>query len=383
MNEAQLQEELLKRKVLLNAFKIVVTLTALYVASYAWFFNRPDFVVDQVSINAQSANNIEISLDNGETWSNQVAFDIGEDFKFNNEITGDGIELYTPILKQSDGTPIEFIEAISGRDYLEMNIMFRTKVNTAIFLGLESFVQPSAGTSSIQLIGSDVARKTPLGNFSRDLIAAAVRVSFIDSVYSNEEVEFKPTPNMVWAPNKQYHVYKSGANYQANLNSTSLQDYTYLNVTNGMPTGTETLVNVKDNINASLAQNMAYGDPLITRINTHIDGYYVSKIKVKVWIEGNDRDAVTPLKGGLFRIRLSFTGLEKGDNNDYPSVTINSVDNTINGYNEEMEFSVDYGNNWISYNDNTNPTFNNGDTVYVRYSETETKLASNFLILQY
>ncbi len=378
-----MDQELLQKKALLNAFKIVVTLTALYVASYAWFYNRPDFIVDQVTINTQSVNNVEISLDDGETWSNQGVFDIGDDFAFNNEITGDGIDLYRPISKLSDGTPTEFTEASSSTDYLEMEIMFRTNVDTAIFLNNDSAVEPSAGTNEIQLLGSEVARKSSFGDFTRDLIAASVRVSIIDSEYVNDEFIFNQTPSIVWAPNKNYRIYKNGGSYNVDLNSPLEQNYNYLNVINGFPSGEERVTNIKDNINVNYAENLANGDPLLTRINTVIDGYYMSKIRVKVWIEGNDRDTVTPLKGGLFKIKLGFAGLEKPDNESYPSVTANTLDNTIDGFDEGMEFSLNYGNNWIKHFDNPNPAFNNGDTVYVRFSESDDYLASNFLILQY
>ena len=59
------------------------------------------------------------------------------------------------------------------------------------------------------------------------------------------------------------------------------------------------------------------------------------------------------------------------------------TDNTISGYNNLMEYSIDYGLNWIKYEEENNPVFSEGDEVRVRKSETAEYFASSYTVLTY
>jgi hypothetical protein len=371
------------RSRLLDTFyKLMIIIAALGVATYAWLTNTTEFDVNQLSITTLAYTDIEMSLDNGVTWGSRLDIGIDENFAFENDVTGNGITLYKATLKDSDGYPITFATAIANEDYLDFDIMFRSVANVTIFLEKNSSIQPYAGTTEPLLIGSLVDRKSSFGDYSRDLIAGAVRVSFIEYDYTTEFV-LNNNLKLTWAPNPSYHMIYDNGDYLADIDSLVVQDYDYINVVSGEFDSLIRHPYLKDNIKADHETKNAFGDFELTKMNTVINDYNTSKIKIRIWVEGNDRDAVVALKGGLFKIDLRFTGINKGTNLNTPSVTADDINFLINNYTTTMEHSIDYGNNWINYSENNSPVFEVGDVVWVRFFETPTTFASNHIVLNF
>ena len=228
---------------------------------------------------------------------------------------------------------------------------------------------PECGTTKDDLIlypGSDkkiddIVRASAYGDFSRDLIAGAVRVAFIRYNYNTEtdKFELESTPSLVWAPNKGYEITESDGWYSASIDSKNSQNYKYIKVNSSNSFSEEDVTNLLDVIHASYDEKMANGDP----------------------VEGNDRDAVSALKGGIFKINLSFVGLSKVENNNIPNVSVDEVSMSIHGIDEHMEYSIDGGETYTKYTNMV--TFDSNSTVYVRYFETADTLASKPVILKF
>lgn len=339
--------------------KLVVILSAFIVASYAWMTNNSKLKMDGLMISTRAVQNLSFSLDGGITWDDETSLNISENFKFNSEITGDGINLYVPATRRENGTPVSFRNATVNKDFLEFEIIFKSDNAASIFLSKDSFVSPTAGTEANDLFGKNVLRKSSMGDFSRDLIAGSVRVAF----FENDST----TPNFVWAPNPNYELIKGANENTFSLNSTNKQNYFYLNPTN---LNEEVVPNLKDNLNASYGTNNSNGDPSIVKIDNNEE---TKKVKVRIWVEGNDRETDTSLKGGIFRIYFNFIAITKTENLETPTVI--KIDNTVQGLTTDMEYSIDYGNTWKTY-DGIEPQFNIGDTLYIRYKETKDQFAS-------
>ena len=139
--------------------------------------------------------------------------------------------------------------------------------------------------------------------------------------------------------------------------------------------------NLKDVISASYDTKMANGDPVLVSIDTEDGLEKKAGLKVRVWVEGNDRDAVSALKGGIFKINLSFVGITKNENTNVPNVKADDVSKTITGINEHMEYSIDNGLTYTEYKNIV--TFDKNATVYVRYKETDELLASKSVIVKF
>jgi|GEM_PF-1458870 len=365
-----------KKKILSYGFELVVIIVSILIASYAWFNQNKEIKTNDLNIKTNAHLDLQISLD-GINWTTETVLNIDDDFKFKNEITGNGINFYVSSLKRDDGTPISFKQATKNKDYLEFDIWFKLSGIGGIFLEDSSYIIPSVGTNIENLIGENVERKSSSGNFSRDLVASSVRMAFIENEEINNEYIPLSIPNLVWAPNKNYEI-TCDEYCQVNLNSLNYQDYSYIDAHDSANYEQKNVTNLKDEIKASYENNKANGDPLITYINS--DEKDIKKVTVRVWIEGNDRDNVTALTGGIFQMNINFTAISKQIDSSLPDVTIN--ENTISGFTNNMEYSTNYGLTWITYEENPNPTFSN-QTVYIRKSETKENLASNYKILEY
>lgn len=356
-------------------FKLSVIAFTIIVSSYAWFVKGTKMDMDSLLIKTKAVQNLSFSLDGGVTWNDKNSLNLEENFKFGSEITGDGVNFYVPLDRREDGTPITFAKAVVERDYIEFEIRFKSDNPVGIFLDKESFVNPTAGTLENELIGSEVLRKSISGNFSRDLIAGAVRVAFIENDIVGDKVIPKEETKLVWAPNSNYELVRSNEGLSFLLDSNKNQDYSSLD-----PNTLKNyrVNNLKDNIKASYDHHSTFGEPMLLHLD---EKDQVKSLTVRVWVEGNDREADTALKGGVFRIFISFMGMEKLENKNIPNVEVS--DNKISGYSSGMEYSRDYGNRWITYKEDNEPIFNKGDIVYVRESETIDVYASNSKVLNF
>ena len=380
MKIIKLIDKLRNNKLLKASLELLLIMVSVLVVSYAWFFRGTQVESKDLTIKTKASRILYISLDNGITWDTELSLNLGNDFKFNTEVTGNGIKFYKALTKREDGAPITFTTAEKGVDYLEFDILFKANAPLGVFLDSDSYVLPSVGTTKNNLIGQGVLRRSSYGDFSRDLIAGAVRVAFIENDYVEDQYVPKLKTSMVWAPNKNYELIYQNNQYTFDINSTNSQDYKYVDAEEGI--NYINVDNLKDNLNTDFDNDYANGDPMITKIDENFNNG-IKAVTVRIWIEGNDREAHTALTGGIFTLNLSFMGIIKNENNNIPNVEINQTDMTITNYDNTMEYSKDNGNTWIKYETDNNPVFTSGDKVYVRYIEDDNYYASKIKELNF
>lgn len=380
MKIIKLIDKIRNNKLLKASLELLLIMVSVLVVSYAWFFRGTQVESKDLTIKTKASRILYISLDNGITWDTELSLNLGNDFKFNTEVTGNGIKFYKALTKREDGAPITFTTAEKGVDYLEFDILFKANAPLGVFLDSDSYVLPSVGTTRNNLIGQGVLRRSSYGDFSRDLIAGAVRVAFIENDYVEDQYVPKLKTSMVWAPNKNYELIYQNNQYTFDINSTNSQDYKYVDAEEGI--NYINVDNLKDNLNTDFDNDYANGDPMITKIDENFNNG-IKAVTVRIWIEGNDREAHTALTGGIFTLNLSFMGIIKNENNNIPNVEINQTDMTITNYDNTMEYSKDNGNTWIKYETDNNPVFTSGDKVYVRYIEDDNYYASKIKELNF
>lgn len=368
-----------KKRIFDTIFKLVVIIASIYFATYAWFVTFDRSEVEGYGVAISKTNNVVISTNGGESWSSTADLAIAADLQFNNEVTSDGLKFYKAGAKTVVGDPVTFIPATKNEDYLEFEVLFKTEASTYIFLDTESSVNPVAGATEEELLGSDVENQSGDGEFSRDLIAGAVRMAFI----ANDENGVTNNTSLVWAPNKNIELsLDSDDKYHASITSERVQEYKYIKVDNNGTFKEEDVPNIKDIISATNMGKGANGDPYLLKITVpEGESSAIGTLTVRVWVEGNDRDALTPLIGGEFKLKLFFTAITKEENNNVPDVTTNG--SGIANFDSTMEYTADKGQTWISYSNNNNPEFSVGAEVWVRYKETGKAFASNYKVLNY
>lgn len=364
-------KEIFNNKVVKQAGELFLIVVSIFIVSYAWFVKTTKNETKDLTIKTKASRLLYISLDDGQTWSTELSLNLSDNFKFNNEVTGDGVNFYKAATKRDDGIPITFKSAVSGSDYLEFDLLFKSNAALGVFLDSDSFIIPSCGETQVDLIGDTVVRKSAYGNFSRDLIAGALRVSFTENDYVNEQYVSELSSSLVWAPNKNYELLYDSGIYTFDIFSNNYQDYRYIDSTNGFEY--KYINNFKDNLNASFEEDNAHGDPMITKIDPSYNGG-IKSVTVRIWVEGNDRETHDALSGGMFKININFMGILKEERPDSPIVSVNG--SYINNYVSGMEYSIDNGNNWVNYDSDNNPSFDSGSNVLVRYSENDIYYAS-------
>ncbi len=372
------------KKIYSTMIKLIAIIVSIFVFSYAWFVANAENHLDNIEIGTVKSNNIQISQ-SGDDWSSVLNVDSTNELMFNNEVTSNGISFYKALTKNSDGYPIKFTEAIENKDYLDFDLWFKNDSDVSIYLDNASYVNPECCTNVNDAIlntsntRNDITRVSNYGDFSRDLIASAVRVAFINYNYNSEtdSYELDDTPVYIWAPNKTYEIKYNGGYYTFDLNSTNYEEYSYMKVDTSSSFKETKLTNVKDTINASYTSKSNNGDEKIFEIKSNGEEIK-SKLKVRIWVEGNDREAVEALRGGLFKFNLSFVGFTKDENTNIPNVTVEN--NILIGMDETMEYSTDNGTNWISYINNSEITLDNR-IILVRYKETSNLRASSYIVV--
>ncbi len=380
----------MNKKISGTIIKMIAIIVSIFVFSYAWFVHNENTHISAIEIGTAKTNNIQVSEDGNDNWGTSLSIDVGEGFRFDNEVTSDGISFYKANLKNDDGYPLHFIEASVNEDYLDFDLWFKNDSSVKIFLDNSSRVYPECGTKESDLIwdgvtGSldSITRVSAYGNFSRDLIAGSVRVAFIKYNYDdlNDNYVLDNEASLVWAPNKEYEIISNGEDtLTASIKSKNLQSYKYLKVISGEKFVESDVPNLTDVIHANISTKMANGDTPLVVINTENGVEGKAGLKVRVWVEGNDRDAVAALKGGVFKFDLSFVGLQKDDNTSVPN--INKSGSSITGITNNMEYSIDNGSTWTKYDDET-LNFNSGTHVFVRYSENSNYFASDYVEIEF
>ena len=304
------KENKLKETILINLIKLFLSVLTLSVAVYAWFMNDVETEINALSVVAEKIVDLQISLDEGQTWSQEAVLDIEEDYTFYNEVTSNGIDFYKAGSKTIYGIPKSFIEAEAEKDYMEFKVYMKSDVPANVYLEEKSSIYPAAGESEVYLLGTPhVIRESSDGNFSKDLIAGATRVAFINNKkQENGQFIEENETSLVWAPNKGYEIDTSIEPYIASINSQNSQNYNYINVESEYVFEEKEVPNFIDTISTSAIGTQVNDENLITAFsNEEIEsGNNLKVITIRIWVEGNDRETIATLKGGLFNIRLSF-----------------------------------------------------------------------------
>lgn len=121
----------------------------------------------------------------------------------------------------------------------------------------------------------------------------------------------KNKTNLVWAPNKNYEIKNDNGKLKFDINSNSIQNYNYIKVLSSNTYEEARVENLRDEINISFEDRTTMNDLEIASIrnDSENDKENIKAVTIRIWVEGNDREAVSALKGGLFDITLSFIGI--------------------------------------------------------------------------
>lgn len=300
-----------------NVILIISLVVAILVATLAWFVTGPYGRVQEMAVDVGEASYIQISGDDGEHWSEELEVEIGLNNKFK-ELSGNGTALFAPVYdvieKETGGyyTDIVAFEQVTDDEkYFEQIITVRSDSAHDVYLSSESFVKAVSEQESY--------------------IGGAIRVAFFELDENDNE-----TLKYIWAPN-------STVEYSADTNSFTEDGnvepyYFYQKTVNAVDLGS-----LEDSVTDPNVEKISTADPDNPEVNP-VCGYNAAhrfmwssgnklpenapallkfsasdgaslaskRLKVKVWLEGYDRECVNLLNGQKFTMKFQFDA-DKGE----------------------------------------------------------------------
>lgn len=309
------------------------------------FYIMPPSDADQyAAINTRLADNVTYNSEHPEaqrrtTWHDThdgATFDISDqEFKFLEglflcEVTSDGKTFKIPKLMQYNNvayidTTQDFDPAVANDEYMSYDIYFRTQSTQndhSVSLKTDSFISPNTDTVKSS---SNSPYSDPANNDSvKDAAIGAVRMSMLNmQANGNREVLWIPGPYVYYdgladkldtgLTSDKYS--NKGAVY-FNVNETALATRSGEGTNTHAYYASKTTRNVITPTDTNLEGSMIVGENpvsnedsdrvLVTLNQNGNDGYYYGRVRVNLWIEGEDAEARLAFVGGKFRFSLNY-----------------------------------------------------------------------------
>lgn len=311
-----MQTQKLKKTLIKNLITLSIVGICMVSVTFAWFVLDNKGKTEQISVSTFGVDGMDISDSYDGEYSSEVSIESPHTLDFK-AISGNGIDFYLPQLETYTGLPKTnddgswILEKAQGEvdyqvaanvDYAEYDLFFKGTSPKELFLHYDSVVSPLCTD-----IDAHPERKSYFGDFSKDYIAGATRVAFFDvqTDSNNNEIE---TLKYIWVPNSEFCLRNTGNGYKmitdkADSNWQKELAYEYYNGSSLKELSDFT--NVKTVIENPFENDEAI--PLLTLKKNH--DIFEGHLRIKVWVEGTDREASSPLAGGGFSSNFKFTTL--------------------------------------------------------------------------
>lgn len=310
-------KSLVIKNLIVMAVLIIIALTGVI----SWFTNKTEATADGINVICEAPKGLKIAVVqhgepapdvNDETkWSEGEITLTKEDYPFLKEqsiieITSNGTDFYKPKLTQENGkakpdTSSEW-DVADKDSYLSIDVYMKTGDEHMVYLNSGTEISPNSTT----LTGENSGNKSDDGDFSKDCIVGAVRLSTVNSADSKLK--------NLWIPAPQIHY--DSDNKKVTLDNTSGDTFKhkYWKVAKnsdgkiGMPQGTTPVeyegVITNTNNNFKLGKN--YNFAKLTK-NQSSDKYATGMTTVNIWVDGEDDEARFAMVGGKFKATIKLS----------------------------------------------------------------------------
>lgn len=311
-------KSLVMKNLIVMAVLIIIALTGVI----SWFTNKTEATADGINVTCEAPKGLKIAVVqhgepapdvNDETqWSEGEITLTKEDYPFLKEqsiieITSNGTDFYKPKLTQENGkakpdTSSEW-DVADKDSYLSIDVYMKTGEDHMVYLNSGTEISPISTT----LTGEQSGNKSDDGDFSKDCIVGAVRLSTVNSADSKLK--------NLWIPAPQIHY--DSDNKKVTLSNTSGDTFKhkYWKVAKnsdgktGVPQGTtsveyEGVVITNTNNNFKLGKN--YDFAMLTKKQPS-DKYASGMTTVNIWVDGEDDEARFAMVGGKFKATIKLS----------------------------------------------------------------------------
>ena len=309
-------KSLVMKNLIVMAVLIIIALTGVI----SWFTSKTEATASGINVKCEAPDGLEVAIvphgSNEELKYQTGTIDLTKCESLSNlfsnlsfeELTSDGLHFYKPKLNQSGSTvtvdttdkwsDAEDYAYISHNDgtsipYLSLDIYMRSENAHTIVLGSDTYIKPN----SDKLNGADSGNKSELGDFSKDCIVGAVRMS---TVVGNEAKLWIPAPNILY-------------DYDKGTVSTEIKDknsesfkHKYWKVTDLQPSSDEQVaedVIVNNNCDYKIGKNDALN---IALSQDNDDKLFKANFTLNIWVDGEDAEARQAMVGGKFTASIKL-----------------------------------------------------------------------------
>lgn len=310
-------KSLVMKNLIVMAVLIAIALTGVI----SWFTNKTEATADGINVICEAPKGLKIAVVqhgdpapdvNDETqWSEGEITLTKEDYPFLKEqsiieITSDGTDFYKPKLTQENGkakpdTSSEW-DVADKDSYLSIDVYMKTGEDHMVYLNSGTEISPISTT----LTGEQSGNKSDDGDFSKDCIVGAVRLSTVNSADSKLK--------NLWIPAPQIHYDSDKKEVTLGNTSGDTFKHKYWKVTKnsdgktGKPTGTAP-VEYKDvitNTNNDFKLGKNYDFAMLTKKQPS-DKYASGMTTVNIWVDGEDDEARFAMVGGKFKATIKLS----------------------------------------------------------------------------
>lgn len=309
-------KSLVMKNLIVMAVLIIIALTGVI----SWFTNKTEATADGINVTCEAPDGLEVAIvphGSNEKLNYQAGkidltkceslSDLFSNLSFE-ELTSDGLHFYKPKLNQSGSTVTvdttdKWLDAEdyayknhsdgTSIPYLSLDIYMRSKNAHTIVLGSDTYIKPN----SDKLNGADSGNKSELGDFSKDCIVGAVRMS---TVVGNEPKLWIPAPNILYDYDKGTVSTKI-----TDKNSESFK-HKYWEVTDLQPSSDEQVaedVIVNNNCDYKIGKNDALN---IALSQDNDDKLFKANFTLNIWVDGEDTEARQAMVGGKFTASIKL-----------------------------------------------------------------------------
>lgn len=310
-------KSLVIKNLIVMAVLIIIALTGVI----SWFTNKTEATADGINVICEAPKGLKIAVvqhgepapdvDDETEWSEGEITLTKEDYPFLKEqsiieITSDGTDFYKPKLTQENGkakpdTSSEW-DVADKDSYLSIDVYMKTGEDHMVYLNSGTEISPISTT----LTGEQSGNKSDDGDFSKDCIVGAVRLSTVNSADSKLK--------NLWIPAPQIHYDSDKKEVTLGNTSGDTFKHKYWKVTKnsdgktGKPTGTAP-VEYKDvitNTNNDFKLGKNYDFAMLTKKQPS-DKYASGMTTVNIWVDGEDDEARFAMVGGKFKATIKLS----------------------------------------------------------------------------
>lgn len=310
-------KSLVMKNLIVMAVLIILALTGVI----SWFTNKTKATADGINVTCETPKGLKIAV----VRHGEEAPDVNDDTQWSEgeitltddkypflkeqsiiEITSDGTDFYKPKLTQENGkakpdTSSEW-DVADKDSYLSIDVYMKTGEDHVVNLNSGTEISPISTT----LTGEQSGNKSDDGDFSKDCIVGAVRLSTVNSTDS--------TIKNLWIPAPQIHYDSEEKKVTLCNISGDTFEHKYWKVAKnsdgktGMPQGTAPVkyegVITNTNDNFKLGKNCKFAE--LTKKQPS-DKYATGMTTVNIWVDGEDDEARFAMVGGNFKATIKLS----------------------------------------------------------------------------